>query len=283
MTIGLNAAVAAAFRSLQERVVRMPWIHPDGSWIEVTIRPHDDPAYQAKLKEAGVVPASVQDRERRRPQPPKSPLAALNWRPSEDEQAIAEALDREQEEVVRIGFDWQTYLQVYTLAEVESVRHLVAQHLVAAVHVCKGDERRPAAAEEVLPWLTSDVPIPRALPAAEKPEDEESVQRRGAALIEAGKQDEAVELFRAARAARAPRQLYLAGVAEGTAAAAYILRESVKTELFLERIRPLASASASSEAEPDTPRAEPVSPPRSAPGSRKGSGAAKTAPARAVA
>lgn len=259
--IGLNAAVAEAFRSLHQRTIRMPWALPGGKHIEVTIRPHDDPAYQEALKKSGVNPRSPREREEDRPQL-NDRQQVLGLSLSSEQKAAVKALDQVQEEIVRIRFPWRIHPVAYSLEEVKQVRSHVAAHLVVEVVTVHGEQRTKASDAEIQEWLHNETPLPRAVPSETTTLTTESIQD----MIESGRSE----------------AVYLAGEEEGVAACAFILTEAVQTERFLERLDPLANASDSTPGESHTKRPKPVTPSASAPGSPSDSGGAMETKTRTV-
>lgn len=261
MTFGVTAALADAFRSLHVRTVRAPWDLPGGAYLELDIRPHDDPEYRSAIKDLGVTPRAAAERKEPRSLIERRAIrgllkgqdvkAADLGDDDSDDALIADDIERQRYDIARIGFPWNHYPVAYDLREVESVRESVGKHLVAAARLVSGESVTEASAEDVAQWFQSDKPLPHALPALSSGEDDDGPP-------------EAVDV-------------YLGGVAEGTAVAAFVLKEAVQEHLFMESLAPLGNSSVSTPGAPDTTTAKPSSPTGSGPRSAPDIGAAKIA------
>lgn len=261
--LGLNAAVARAFRRLHERWIVSPWAEPGGTSMAMLIRPHDDPEYQRALKASGLRPKTIQERARE--------VVDAAQRPESDTEGSAkvytnEDYEREMMEINRAGFDWQAFPAAYSLAECAAVADLVQRHLVVEVRaLAKGqapEEGEPASEQEVAELFASPLRLPHALP---------SEPTNGSTEIAPA---DVAAAWRAARGSR--ERVYLGGEPEGAAITAYVLVESLRDEKFLERLAPLESASGSMPDDEATTTRKRGLPPASAPISQPSDGAATT-------
>ena len=234
----IGRSIAAAFEALDTRTIPGPWPGPSGESWELEIRPFGCATFQASLDAAGVKPRSVE--ERAEVLPPVNFMADLvqaelakggrgkKTKAAREEaksrRRLEKAIEEERSGIVRIGYDARYPDAVLSLPEVAKMRDAVGSDLVVRVWQIDADGER----EELsgIPGLFAEdgiVPNVLRLPA----DDEEEEER--------------VEV------------LYLRGQAEGTALAAYVVREAAKDHLFQERRVPLGSGSRSGPPEGDTP------------------------------
>lgn len=240
--IGLNAQVAATYRATHKRWVRTPWIGPKGERTEICLRPHGDSAYQERLAASGVEPLAPDERARKLGKSYMDLLRSANGNVTDDDaRGILDMLE--------IGFRSADYPVAYSFPEVEKMRKEVRDCLVLAVRTVGADGVATEETEQdISAWFSSDETLERVsiVPGeiARKQTDGQVIKRQ---IKDDAKPSEVTT--------------YLGGRPEGTAVAAFALRESILDHEFQELRVPLESSSDSTRGAQDTTEQEPASPP----------------------
>lgn len=243
--IGLNAQVAATYRATHERWVRTPWIGPKGERTELRLRPHGDPSYQEKLASNGVEPLAPDERARRLGKSYIDLLRNANGNVTdEDDPGILDMLE--------IGFRSADYPVAYSFPEVEKMRKEVRDLLVVGVRTIGADGVIVEETEEdVSAWFASDEAlrfislVPGSVALKEKLLTEGQIAKR-----QSGDDAKPTEVA-----------TYLGGRPEGTAVAAFALKEAALDHEFQELRVPLESSSDSTRGDQDITEQRPASPP----------------------